>query len=287
MNIIKLARVDLYKVDEQLKNSLNDIYWRIEGNHYEHLFAELEGERIISLGVSWRNANHPHANYIHFSSNASQALLSKLLITQAPHDRIVFSCWENEQQKIKLLQSFSFQLFRKTYMETYEISALLEKLNNVAASRALLPLKQLLNEPSLEESLFKLLKHNYEQTHLHNPVQIKDWSIWKEELLEDEPHLELSYIALEHNEAAAYIFVHPVNEQHYEIGWVGQKGNINLLPILKKQLIDLQNIGVTNVSFEVDTTDYNAWQFADLLDVQSTVSWDSYILKTDLLHWLC
>lgn len=63
-------------------------------------------------------------------------MLKKMLVLQAPHDRIVFSCWENELEKIKLLQRFQFQLFRKTYMEKYEVSALLKKTkrNNITSS---------------------------------------------------------------------------------------------------------------------------------------------------------
>lgn len=34
-------------------------------------------------------------------------------------------------------------------------------------------------------------------------------------------------------------------------------------------------------AFEVDTTDYNAWQFAEVLDLNTKLSWNSYILKLD------
>lgn len=278
-SIINLEHIHKYKIHEQLKKSLKDVYWRIESNHYHDLIAEIEGQIIKSIGVSWGNPNHPLAKYIHFFSNATEELLNKMLTIQAPYDRIVFSCWENEAEKMKLLQPFPFQLFRKTYMEKYEINTLLEKLDDITVPQTFLSLKQVLTQPSLEEELFKLLKHSYEQTHLHNPAQTEDWLTWKEKLLEDNPDLELSYIAIENNRVAAYIFVHPVDEEHYEIGWVGQQGNVNLLPILKKQLICLQNKGITSVEFEVDTTDYNAWQFADLLDLKSKISWYSYIFK--------
>lgn len=36
-------------------------------------------------------------------------------------------------------------------------------------------------------------------------------------------------------------------------------------------------------AFEVDTTDYNAWQFAEILDLNTKLSWNSYILKLDNL----
>ena len=268
-----------YKINEQIKESLKGVYWRIQSNHYLDLIAEIEGQTIKSIGLSWGNPNHPFAKYIHVSSNATKEMLKKMLVLQAPHDRIVFSCWENEEEKIKLLQQFQFQLFRKTYMEKYEISTLLEKLIEITLPQVLLPLKQVLTQPSLEEELFKLLKHSYEQTHLHNPAQIEDWLIWKEKLLNDNPDLELSYIAIENNRVTAYIFVHPVDEEQYEIGWVGQQGNTNLLPILKKQLIGLKDKGIKNVEFEVDTTDYNAWQFASLLDLKSKIGWYSYIFK--------
>ncbi|WP_079524045.1 hypothetical protein [Solibacillus isronensis] len=280
-SIINLAHMHQYKIDEQLKKSLQDVYWRIESNHYHDLIAEIEGQTIKSLGISWGNPNHPLAKYIHFSSNATEELLNKMLTIQAPYDRIVFSCWEDEVEKIKLLQMFPFQLFRKTYMEKYEIHTLVEKLDDIAVPETLLSLKKVLTQPSLEEELFKLLKHSYEQTHLDNPAQTEDWLAWKEKLLEDNPDLELSFVAIENYRVVAYLFVHPIDEKHYEMGWVGQQGNVNLLPILKKQLISLQNKGIRSVEFEVDTTDYNAWQFADLLDLKSKKGWYSYIFKNN------
>ena len=278
-SIIKIKNMNEYEINEQIKESLKNVYWRIQSNHYVDLIAEMENQAIISIGLSWGNPNHPFAKYIHVSSKATKEILEKMLVLQEAQDRIVFSCWENEVEKIKLLQHFQFQLFRKTYMEKYEISALLEKLGEITMPPVLLSLKQVLTQPSLEQELFKLLKHSYEQTHLHNPAKTENWLIWKEKLLNDNPDLELSYIAIQNNHVAAYIFVHPVDEDHYEIGWVGQQGNANLLPILKKQLIELQDKGIKSVDFEVDTTDYNAWQFANLLDLNSKISWHSFILE--------
>mgnify|MGYP003408295917 FL=1 len=268
-----------YQINEQIKESLKDVYWRIQSNHYLDLIAEIEEQTIKSIGISWGNPNHPFAKYIHVSSNATKDLLKEMLVFQAPHDRIVFSCWENELEKIELLQQFQFQLFRKTYMEKCEISVLLKKLSEITSPQVLLSLGQVLTQPSLAEELFKLLKHSYEQTHLHNPAQIEDWLVWKDKLLNDNPDLELSYIAIDNSCVNAYIFLHPIDEEHYEIGWVGQQGNTDLLPILKKQLIKLQDKGIKSVEFEVDTTDYNAWQFANVLDLNSKIGWHSYIFK--------
>lgn len=278
-SIINIKNIHDYKMNDDVKESLKDVYWRIESNNYEDVIAEVEGHTIKSVSIRWRNLNHPLAQYIHFTSNASEEMLSSMINIQKPYDRIIFSCWENEIEKIKLLQTFPFELFRKTYMEKVKINTLLKKMHVTAAHETVLSLKQVLTQRLLEEQLFKLLKHSYEQTHLHNPAQREDWRTWKEKLLADNPDLEMSHIVIENNYVTAYIFVHRINDVHYEIGWVGQQGNVSLLPILKKQLLALQNKGVQSVEFEIDTTDYNAWQFADVLDLTSKISWHSYVFK--------
>ena len=57
----------------------------------------------------------------------------------------------------------------------------------------------------------------------------------------------------------------------------------NLLPILKKQLIQLQSQGVKTIEFEIDTTNHMAWQFAELLQLEKKKSWNSYYLETKLV----
>ena len=78
----------------------------------------------------------------------------------------------------------------------------------------------------------------------------------------------------------AYIFLHPISPDHYEVGWVGMNNSTNLLPILKQQLIQLQRQGVKTVEFEIDTTNHMAWQFAALLQLEKKKSWNSYYVET-------
>lgn len=106
------------------------------------------------------------------------------------------------------------------------------------------------------------------------------WQTWKDSFINDSPDLQLSFTVMENNRITAFIFLHPVNDDHYEIGWVGNQSNTNLLPILKQQLNQLCDKGIKTVEFEVDTTDYNAWQFAEILDLNTKLSWNSYILKS-------
>lgn len=96
-----------------------------------------------------------------------------------------------------------------------------------------MPLEQVLRQLPLKEELFEFLKHSYEQTHLHNPAKEEHWKTWKDKLLDDAPDLQLSYMKMENNHVIAFIFLHPVDGEYYEIRWVSQQGNTNLLPILK------------------------------------------------------
>ena len=168
-------------------------------------------------------------------------------------------------------------------METYEISALLKQLEQEQSAQTLTPLLEILNEPTLEQNLFKLLKYNYEQTHLDNPAKDVPWQTWKEILLDDNPDLHLSYVEVEGDDVIAYIFLHPISTDHYEIGWVGMNHPTNLLPILKQQLIQLQRQGVKTVEFEIDTTNHMSWQFAELLQLEKKKSWNSYYLETNFV----
>ncbi|WP_339176329.1 hypothetical protein MKY51_07770 [Solibacillus sp. FSL R5-0691] len=277
--IIKIDNLEQYKIGNHLKESLKDVLWRIQSNSYDELIAEVFNDIVIAIGMSWNNPNHPFAKYIYIAGTVSNELMNELLILQPPYDRIIFSCWENEQEKIQLIQQFQFQLFRKTFMENYTINDLLQKINEKDEPLLLVSLEQILKEPTLEEDLFKLLKYSYEHTHLHNPAKEVAWQSWKNSLLNEAPDLQLSFTVIENKRVTAYIFLHPINNEHYEIGWVGQQGNTDLLVILKEQLKRLREKGIKTVEFEVDTTDYNAWQFAEILDLNKKLSWNSYILR--------
>lgn len=112
-SIIKIENINEYKINEQIKESLKYVYWRIESNHYHDLIAEIEGQTIKNIGVSWGNPNHPLAKYIHLSSNATQEMLKKMLILQAPYDRIIFSCWKMNQKKLSFCSRFHFNFSEK------------------------------------------------------------------------------------------------------------------------------------------------------------------------------
>ncbi|AWE08079.1 hypothetical protein DCE79_12075 [Lysinibacillus sp. 2017] len=281
LTIKKIDNINGFKLDYALEQKLIDLEWRIQSKKFSELFAQISAETIKGIGISWSSPFHPYAKYIDVLANDSSfELMNHLLAATDTHDKIILSCWDHELEKIQLLKQFQFKLFRKTYIETYEISSLLKRLEQEQSTQTLIPLLEILNEPTLEQNLFKLLKYNYEQTHLDNPAKDVTWQTWKEILLDDTPDFNLSFVTVEENNVMAYIFLHPISPDHYEIGWVGMNNHTNLLPILKQQLIQLQRQGVKTVEFEIDTTNHMSWQFAALLQLEKKKSWNSYYVET-------
>lgn len=278
--IVQVERLDNITIHRALEDAVNEINWRIHSKNFKELFIDISNPVVESIGISWSNPNHPTAKYINIiSTDHNPPLMERLLENIEPHDKVIFSCWEDEKIKLHFIKEYSFKLFRKTYMERFPVHSLLNKLQTIDDNFKILSLQQVLENPLLEKDLFQLLKHNYEQTHLHNVVKDVSWENWREMLLNDMPDLNLSYVVVENDRAGAYIFVHQIDNVHYEIGWVGKRSPINLHGILKKQLIQLAANGVKTVEFEIDTTDYFAYEFSKLLELDHKKSWNSYILN--------
>lgn len=278
--IVQVDHFDHYLLNTNLEAALDKLNWRITSKNYKELFIALSDQTIEGIGISWANPNHPTAKYVHFiSSKPIPQLIEKLIEKSAPQNKIIFSCWEDEENKIDLITEFNFKLFRKTYMESYTIEFLQQNLQRIQEKKHTYSLKQLLLNPLLEKDLFALLKHNYEQTHLHNEAKNVSWEAWRDMLLSDTPDLNLSSVIVENNIVCAYIFLHQTEKHHYEIGWIGKRNDYNLHALLKKQLTELAALGIKTVEFEVDTTDFFAYEFAKLLNLDNKKSWNSYILN--------
>lgn len=279
LKIKKIDSLNGFKLDYLLEQKLIDIEQRIQNKEFSELFAQISEDTIKGIGISWSVPFHPYAKHIDvIANNSSFELMNHLLATTDPYDKTIISCYDHELEKIQLLEQFQFKLFRKTYIETYEISSLLERLKHEQTAQTLTPLREILKNPTLEQNLFTLLKYNYEQTHLDSPAKDVPWQTWKKILLEDTPDFNWSFVAVENNKVEAYIFLHPISSEHYEIGWIGLNNPTNLLPILKHQLIQLQRQNVKTVEFEIDTTNHMSWQFATLLQLDKKKSWNTYYL---------
>ena len=276
----KVENIQGLKLHEDVIAMLQPIFWRIERGHYRELFIEENEQQVTGVGVSWSNSLHPTAKYLNVSSiGEGDELLHSLLKEVKPFNKIVSSYNESDITSVQLLEKNGFQLFRKTYEVRYSIVEIINKLLTVDAHLATTPLVEIQKDDRLTEQLFRLLKLNYEQTHLHNEASDLPWQEWRELLYEDNPHLHFSKIVVQEGRVGGYIFIHPISETECEIGWVGKSIEFPLIHVLKQQLLELQAAGYTTVGFEIDTTDYFAYEFADFLQLEQKESRNSYMRK--------
>ncbi len=279
-SIYEIKRVEQlgdYQVAPALLKQLDEVQWRLKKQKYNELVLAVNEQSVFGLALSWTNAFHPTAKYVRHYGVAPQ-LLDQLLEKVTPQNKVVYSCFEDETEQILLFEQKGFTLFRKTYMESIQIEALLVALTPAQLQENLRSLHEVLQNNEQRESLFKLLKFNYEQSHLLNEVADYTWQDWEGHLLGDEPDLDLSYVVVEENEVKGYIMIHKNSEDHYEVGWVGLSEGGDLQGTLKRQLMAMQNRGAKTVGIEVDTTDHFAMQLFEFMDLEQIKSWNSYVL---------
>ncbi|WP_107841053.1 hypothetical protein [Metasolibacillus meyeri] len=270
----KLVNVD---INPELMDQLKEYRRMLEQQKYKELFIATKMGIVEGVAISWLNHFHPTAKYIKFFTvEPIQMLLEAVLQSMGEQNKIMFSCWEDEHEKIKMAEKVGFQLFRQTYIETFPIAMLLAKLESIQAVSKVKSLAQVLQNQ--REAFLTELKRNYEETHLHNPAQNFSWQEWEEFLFDDEVDTALSSVLMEDEQITGYIMLHPVTVTHYEIGWIGQREQEHIQALFKQQLLALQKKGIQTVEIEVDTTDWHAMKLFSFLDLRAIKSWNSYLL---------
>ncbi|MER2128405.1 hypothetical protein [Solibacillus sp.] len=279
--IQQVHALENFQLNALLIEPLQTVKWRIDAKRFSELFIVTENDQVNGIGISWTNPNHPTAKYIQIIATGYQPqLMQALLENMDGHNKVILSCWEYETEKLVYMKNFGFQLFRKTYMESYLVNDLLQTLQHVPEVANGCSLQQMIGNTQLEKQLFSLVKFNYEQTHLHNEAQEKEWQLWRAAVLDDAPDMKVPCIVVDDDgKISAYMFVHPVEENHVEIGWMGKTNSFEMQCLLKTILLHLANSCIQTVEFEIDTTDYFAYELADLLALKYKISWDSYIYK--------
>jgi len=276
----KVESLQGLNLHEDILEMLQPIFWRIKRGRYRELFIEENEHLVTGVGVSWSNLMHPTAKYINVSSiGEGDLILQSLLKEVKPFNKVVSSCYESNICSIQLLEKYGFQLFRKTYEVSNSIVDIVNILSNLDEEIEATPLIEIQKDELLTEQLFRLLKKNYEETHLHNEVSHFTWQEWRDMLYDDNPHLQFSKVVVQKGQVGGYIFIHPISETECDIGWVGKSIEFPLVYVLKQQLLELQAAGYTMVGFEIDTTDHFAYEFAEFLQLEQQKSWNSYMRK--------
>ena len=140
----KVENLQGLKLHDDVITRLQPIFWRIERGKYRELFIEENEHQVTGVGLSWSNLMHPTAKYIEVSSiGEGDELLQNLLIEVKPFNKVVSYSYESNITSIQLLEKYGFELFRKTYEESYSITEIVNRLSNVDTEIVTTPLVEI------------------------------------------------------------------------------------------------------------------------------------------------
>lgn len=276
-HLTQVQSLDDYTYHPDIIYKVKHLVKRIRTKRYLECFISHQNQQITEMGISWTNAMHPTAKYIQVVSlRSGQEIVNRLQALEAPFTKVIASCSSEAAKEIARLEHAGFTLFRKTYEETFAITSVLPMMADRPLDAKIVSLAEMINDPNLEKDLFTLVKRNYEQTHLANEAADVPWTEWRDLLMNDDPDLTGSKVAIEGTKVVAYIFLHPITETHCEVGWIGTRGERDIEALLKVQLQDLRSRGFQTIGVEIDTTDHFAYQLAELFRLDGLPSWNSY-----------
>jgi len=243
------------------------------------VFAE---DFLIGSIIVWTNNFHPYCTYfkilIHpqnFETEIAEKLLSKLDELEGMKLPLQTSLWESEINFKKLYEKKGFKEIRRTFLTKlltadFKVHPLINKNLRIKS------LQEIVTNEILFENLIVLVKRNYQQAHLVNPVADKEFSVWKKLILSEDIDLNGSYVLLNNDESdiLAYSLFHiPEELDTIEFGWCGadEYQNAKLIQqLISKQLQYAVQHNIKSIVGEFDTTDFYAMEIFRYLQISSS-----------------
>ncbi|HAM82071.1 GNAT family acetyltransferase [Ornithinibacillus bavariensis] len=238
----------------------------VEGNRStsKGSFIALQKEKMIGLITSWKSIFHPYCTYFRCIAlpeylDCLDRLLAEMEGSLSKGDYPLQISLDENSILGNYFSRLNFKIIRKTYLPSLDLSVSLQGMLPVALQQ-IKSLREIETRPDIITQLTKLVKRNYEETHLVNPVADLTLDKWKEMIWAEDILLDGSYVYL--NEKGdgilAYSFLHKSDQQGtVELGWSGASdlSEIDILSILlEKQIYYSQLHGYRFLEGEFDTT---------------------------------
>jgi len=227
---------------------------------------------LVGCMIVWTNKFHPHCTYFkillhpqYFETEIAEKLLSKLDELEGMKLPLQTSIWESSVNMKKLLETNGFIEIRRTFLVEI-LTAHLNVLQLINENTRFKSLQEIVTNELLFENLTGLVKRNYQQAHLVNPVADIEFSVWKKLILSEDIDLNGSYVLLNNDESdiLAYSLFHKTEDLNtMEFGWCGadeyQNGKL-IQQLIRKQLQFAVQQNIKSIVGEFDTTDFYAME---------------------------
>ncbi|MFF3102335.1 GNAT family acetyltransferase [Viridibacillus arvi] len=256
----------------------------VKQQKYEFVYLAYEEENLVGLIVTWKSKLHPNCLYFRVYSNpASSQNVELQLIQYVKQNEMVklplqTSLWETTKKLMELYEQLDMNIIRKTYMPKLDLDQHFQVLDQ--SNYDLKSLKDIMDNQQLMEQLTALVKRNYEETHLANPVADLSLKEWQQ--LYDDAILEGSFLLCNpvNQNIIAYSFLHETEyETELEIGWSGvdQLGHLPLLHVLAyNQITFAKRNGYAALIGEFDTTSPYALEILKLFPYDTCPVWITF-----------
>lgn len=279
--------------EEQLKQLLyicleDDFLQKIlDSTRLKVSYSAFVENQLVGILVAWKNEFHPYCTYLRilgipqFNNDIEEKLLSKVE-REIECFPLQISIWETSTKLLGVLERSGFKEIRRTYMPTLNVSDIKNVVTlNIQENQNIQSLAEIVSNDELIEKLTRVVKRNYQHSHLANPVAERSLETWKEMILSKDMILNGSYVYLdEEKNIIAYSFLHESDKKgSCELGWCGLNNSPNksyIIHLVKRQIRYSIDHDIHFIIGEFDTTDLYAMEVLKQFPFGSCPTWITY-----------
>lgn len=246
----------------------SEMLHQIRHSTYKHVFLAYSQEKIVGMIMAWKSNFHPNCTYFTCKAHhteAVKALLAELERHLEQQDYPLQTIVDENDRLNALYLDNQFTIIRKTFLP--KINVLVDHaIFTNSANQVVKPVQEVTTHSNLASQLVALVKRNYEETHIANPVATMDLTQWEKLTYAEDLLASGSFVCLDPNEekVLAYSFLHEAErEDTVELGWCGalDEPSIIIIPsLVLKQLEFSMRSGYQYVEGEFDTTSMYAME---------------------------
>ncbi|PFQ53754.1 GNAT family acetyltransferase [Bacillus cereus] len=273
--------IDLYNDEYSPLNLLRN-------NKTKYAYVAYYKKDVVGIFFAWNSNFHPYCTYFRIYTNPfyldlhiEQYLLGDIQKRENFKLPLQTSIWETSAHLKAYYEEHDFMEIRRTFMPILDLQKIVPIDIVPNSNYHLQTLSNIVSNNNLLEKLAYLVKENYEQTHLANPVASFPLQTWKEMILADDMLLDGSFLIIgEENEIIGYSFLHTSEKDNtLELGWCGTHttDNLSLLKLLVfKQAMYAKKYGYSFIQGEFDSTSIYAIEILKSFPFNPCTTWITY-----------
>ncbi|WHY27366.1 GNAT family acetyltransferase [Bacillus wiedmannii] len=273
--------IDLYNEDSYVFNLLRD-------SKTKCAYVAYYKKDVVGIFFTWDSNFHPYCTYFRIYTNPfysglpiEQYLLAEIQKRENFKLPLQTSIWETSAHLKSYYEEQNFMEIRRTYMPILDVQKIIPIDTMIHSNYDVQTFSNILSNNSFFEELAHLVKINYEDTHLANPVASYPLETWKAQILTDDVLLDGSFVMIdEENKIIAYSFLHTSEKDNtVELGWCGTHTteNLSLLKLLVfKQAMYASKHDYSFIQGEFDSTSIYAMDILKSFPFNPCATWITY-----------